>query len=76
MRVYINRQGITAEDDHWPEIYYEEPGLAGEDKSPPFSRTQFQKELDRYYKIRGWDSYTGKPLPETLKKLGIDLEEE
>jgi len=75
MRVYINKQGITAKDDHWPEIYYNEPGLAGKDEAPPFNRTRFQKELERYYKIRGWDPDTGKPLPETLKKLGIKINE-
>ena len=27
---------------------------------------------DIYYKIMGWDTETGKPFPETLKKLGIE----
>ena len=25
-----------------------------------------------YYEQMGWDSETGKPLPETLRKLGLD----
>jgi aldehyde:ferredoxin oxidoreductase len=29
--------------------------------------------LENYYTLMGWDPKTGKPLPETLKKL--DLEE-
>ncbi len=28
--------------------------------------------LDRYYEGMGWDIKTGKPLPETLKKLGLE----
>ncbi len=28
--------------------------------------------LDDYYKLMGWDVRTGKPLPETLKKLGLE----
>ena len=28
--------------------------------------------LDNYYKLMGWDKKTGKPLPETLKSLGLD----
>ena len=28
--------------------------------------------LDIYYRDMGWDRKTGKPLPETLKKLGLD----
>ncbi len=71
MRVYVNRMGITAADDHWPENYYKEHGLSGEEASPPFSLNKTQKLLDRYYRIRGWDPETGKPLPETLKRLGI-----
>jgi len=25
-----------------------------------------------YYKLMGWDANTGKPLPETLEKLGLE----
>ena len=28
--------------------------------------------LDYYYEKMGWDKQTGKPLPETLKKLGLE----
>ena len=28
--------------------------------------------LDNYYRLMGWDRQTGKPLPETLKALGLD----
>ncbi|MFH1639933.1 MAG: aldehyde ferredoxin oxidoreductase C-terminal domain-containing protein [Chloroflexota bacterium] len=28
--------------------------------------------LDNYYKLMGWDKKTGKPLPETLKALGLE----
>lgn len=28
--------------------------------------------LDIYYKKMGWDVETGKPLPETLTRLGLD----
>jgi aldehyde:ferredoxin oxidoreductase len=27
--------------------------------------------MDNYYEIMGWDPETGKPLPETLEKLGL-----
>jgi aldehyde:ferredoxin oxidoreductase len=37
------------------------------------SFTAVQDEmLDIYYRDMGWDRKTGKPLPETLKKLGLD----
>ena len=28
--------------------------------------------LDDYYERMGWDKVTGKPLPDTLKKLGLE----
>ncbi len=28
---------------------------------------------DIYYNLMGWDMKTGKPLPETLNKLGFDF---
>jgi aldehyde:ferredoxin oxidoreductase len=31
-----------------------------------------QHMLDAYYLARGWDGHTGKPLPETLRRLGLD----
>ena len=73
MRLYVNRMGVTAYDDHWPKVYYEEPGLTGEEAAPPFSKKDTQALLTRYYRIRGWDPKTGKPLPRTLKRLGIEL---
>jgi aldehyde:ferredoxin oxidoreductase len=27
--------------------------------------------VENYYRIMGWDEKTGKPLPETLEKLGL-----
>ncbi len=33
---------------------------------------QWDAMLDNYYKQMGWDIKTGKPLPETLKSLGLD----
>ena len=28
--------------------------------------------LKNYYRLMGWDENTGKPLPETLKSLGLE----
>ncbi|MDO8672076.1 MAG: aldehyde ferredoxin oxidoreductase C-terminal domain-containing protein, partial [Dehalococcoidia bacterium] len=28
--------------------------------------------LDNYYQLMGWDRQTGKPLPETLRRYGLD----
>ncbi len=28
--------------------------------------------IKNYYNLMGWDEQTGKPLPETLKSLGLE----
>ena len=33
----------------------------------------WEKIRTRYYELMGWDTNTGKPLPETLKKLGLEF---
>jgi aldehyde:ferredoxin oxidoreductase len=32
---------------------------------------KWKEIMDEYYRIMGWDRSTGKPLPETLQKLGL-----
>lgn len=32
----------------------------------------WEQMLSEYYKLMGWDKETGKPLPETLEKLGLE----
>jgi len=34
--------------------------------------TQWEALRRNYYEQMGWDPETGKPLPETLKSLGLD----
>jgi aldehyde:ferredoxin oxidoreductase len=33
---------------------------------------QWERMLDVWYETVGYDRKTGKPMPETLKKLGLD----
>jgi aldehyde:ferredoxin oxidoreductase len=33
----------------------------------------WNKMLRNYYTLMGWDVNTGKPLPQTLKDLGLDF---
>lgn len=34
--------------------------------------SQWESLRSNYYQQMGWDAETGKPLPETLKNLGLD----
>ena len=71
MRMYIVREGVRREDDHWPDSFYKEPSPAGGEKGPAFDRATFERHLTRYYRLRGWDE-RGIPTEETLRRLGLD----
>ncbi len=38
---------------------------------PPIDLEKYNKVLDAYYEVRGWDRKTGIPKPEHLRKLGL-----
>ena len=40
-------------------------------KGMVLSREEFDKELDKFYQIRGWDK-EGIPTRDKLEKLGLD----
>jgi len=67
--------GMTRKDDYLPERYYKEKTPAGLPvvKGRCINRKRFDKMLDEYYELHGWDE-NGIPRPETLSRLGIDKE--
>jgi aldehyde:ferredoxin oxidoreductase len=69
-RVFNLRHGIKAELDA-PSLRYGSTPLdgiaAGRGVLP-----HWDKMLKAYYREMGWDEKTGKPLPETLKSLGLE----
>jgi aldehyde:ferredoxin oxidoreductase len=69
MRAFNVRCGITREHDAPSERYGSTPE-DGPTKGIGV-RPHWDQMLDNYYSILGWDIKTGKPLPETLKTLGI-----
>ncbi|NLD49845.1 MAG: hypothetical protein GX660_22100 [Clostridiaceae bacterium] len=54
-----------------PSKRYASAVLKGPDKGKAMSEV-WDEALDHYYRNRGWDVETGKPLPETLKEVGLD----
>jgi aldehyde:ferredoxin oxidoreductase len=42
-------------------------------KGKAVDKKEFEKMMDEYYLLRGWDVQTGLPEKETLQKLGLDL---
>lgn len=69
-RVYNFRQGHTRSLDAPSPRYGSIPAdgpFAGKTFMPSLERM-----LDMYYQKMGWDEKTGKPLPETLERLGLE----
>jgi len=70
MRAFNIRAGITKELDR-PSPRYGSTPVDGPSKGQNIMAYS-DRMLENYYRLMGWDTETGKPLPETLKALGLD----
>lgn len=69
-KAYNLREGFTRADDTLPERVFTEEVPDGPSKGEKIDRVEFERELDRYYAVRGWDS-DGTPLVSTLEELDL-----
>jgi aldehyde:ferredoxin oxidoreductase len=69
MKVYNLRAGITREFDY-PSTRYGSTHIDGPWKGIGIM-PHWEEMLEHYYQLMGWDVKTGRPLPETLEKLGL-----
>jgi len=69
-RSFLCREGISRKDDTLPDHYFDVPVPDGPSKGAFIDRNEFQKMLDDYYELHGWDK-DGFPKKETLERLGI-----
>lgn len=70
MRIYNIKCGLTPDMDEPSPRYGSTPvdgPLAGRSTRP-----HWKEMLGNYYSLMGWERDTGLPLPETLKKLGLE----
>jgi len=63
------REGFTRKDDSLPERI-SNPLPEGKAKGHSVTQADFQRMLDEYYKLRGWDG-EGRPTKEKLKQLDL-----
>ena len=70
MRAFNIRAGITKELDR-PSSRYGSTPVDGPSKGKNIM-VHWDEMLENYYRLMGWDTETGKPLPETLKALDLD----
>jgi len=74
-RMFNIREGFTRKDDALPERYFKEPTPIGLPivKGKKIDKDKFEKMLDEYYALHGWDE-NGFPKKETLERLALDKE--
>jgi aldehyde:ferredoxin oxidoreductase len=64
--------GFSREDDYPPRRYMEEPVNAGPYAGFKCDREDWDKMLDRFYELHGWDVGTGWQTRESLKQLELE----
>jgi len=70
LRMFNYRHGLKKETER-PSKRYGSVPVDGPVKGKNIME-KWEKMLENYYDCMGWDPETGKPLPETLKKLGLE----
>ena len=70
LRMFNFRHGMKKEDEH-PSKRYGSIPVDGPAKGKNILE-KWELMVENYYTLMGWDVKTGKPLPETLKKLGLE----
>ena len=70
LNVYYAR--FTRNDDYPPKRLMEEPVKSGPLKGELLKQDDWDKMLDEYYSLHGWDSNTSWPTKEKLEELNLD----
>src|SRR5665648_571592 len=71
MRMFNSKLGFTRADDKLP-IKAFLPITYGEGETAQITKEDFEKALDSYYEMAGWNKETGNPTEETIKRLGLE----
>jgi aldehyde:ferredoxin oxidoreductase len=58
-------------DDYPPQRFMDEPIKHGPYKGERLEKQDFEKMLDEYYELHGWEKKTSFPREDTLKSLGL-----
>jgi aldehyde:ferredoxin oxidoreductase len=71
MRAFNAREGIGRESDTLPRKFFNVPLKGGPSDGYVIDQAEWQKAVDTYYAMCGWDAATGHPTRTKLEALGI-----
>jgi aldehyde:ferredoxin oxidoreductase len=71
IRLFNVREGFNRKDDVLPERVFKDPLSSGIAQGKLINRDDFEKMLEEYYDLRGWDK-NGIPTQEKCRALGLD----
>ena len=71
VRLFNLREGHNPYDDRLPERIFKDSFTKGPVKGVHIKKDEFEKSLQEYYSIRGWDK-KGIPTKEKLKELSLE----
>lgn len=71
VRLFNVREGYRRKEDSLPERVFRDPLKSGVAEGKSINRQDFEKMLDDYYEIRGWDK-NGVPTHERCRDLGLE----
>jgi aldehyde:ferredoxin oxidoreductase len=74
-RAFDVRRGKRRKDDTLPKRLFETAIPGGRFKGERLDRAKFEKMMDEYYALRGWDA-EGIPKAETFQRFGLSSEGE
>jgi aldehyde:ferredoxin oxidoreductase len=69
-RIFNFREGFRRKDDYLPDRFFNPLGN-GLMKGKSLDRDEFERAIDMYYEMMGWDKNTGKPIPGKLHEIGL-----
>lgn len=71
VRLFNLREGLEPDSDKLPPRLFKEPFTKGPAKGIVLTEEDFEKSLQEYYVLRGWNK-KGIPTEEKLKELGLE----
>jgi len=69
-RLFLQREGISRKHDSLPQRYFE-PMPDGPHAGELIDNTAFNRMLDTYYSLHGWEQDTGNPTQSTIEHLNL-----